>query len=152
MVINRDPEGEQKKKNAERLNRTDDEIKDDLFAKFREYSNSIICLAFMYAKNFEELGKDVTKEWVTTQQQLEVIEAAYKKGYEKGVMDGRRVEREQIQKNFDLVRHKNPHFREDVNYLNGNFGTNLIQQPLRNVVQPTNAKHSRKGTKKRHRR
>ena len=142
MVINNDPDWETKKRTQEKLNRTEDEIKDDVLAKFRQYSSSIICLAFMYATNFAEIGEDVTKKWETTQQQTKVLEAAYKKGFEDGIMKGREVEREQIKKNYDLVRHSNPLISNN-NCFDFYDRTNTIPRTSGNMVQPSDAKRDR---------
>ena len=40
----------------------------------------VIALAYSYAKNFIEVGYDVTKAWTTTQQQTAILEQVYKRG------------------------------------------------------------------------
>ena len=98
-----DPEGYKKKKDEERRLSTPEDVKKErLLNEFRKESASIILLAFMYAKNFEEMGYDITEKWVTAQQQSEVLEKAQKKyyleGYEFGFTKGREYEREWIER------------------------------------------------------
>ena len=47
-----------------------------------EQDDVVLLLAYTYAQNFVEIGEDVTKKWITTQQQTEILQAAYNKGYE----------------------------------------------------------------------
>ena len=149
MVINNDPDYELKKKAQERLNRTEEERKDALFAELRNESVSIICLAVVYAKNFEEIGEDVTKKWETVQQQTAILEKAYNKGFEEGVIKGREAEREQIKKNYKLVR-TNPHFSEP--NTNSKVRTDTVSGARRDLVQQTDEPHRRNCTKKRRKR
>ena len=73
MVIN-------KEKPKEPVQETPWELKERLLREISEQSVGVIALAHVYAKNFERLGVDVTKAWVTTEQQTRVLEAVYKKG------------------------------------------------------------------------
>lgn len=102
MVINNDPNYEKNKKNEERLNRTEEERKDALFAELRKESSSIICLAVMYAKNFEETGEDITQKWITAEQQADALQRYYDKGfrqgYQEGIQKGREYERKKMEK------------------------------------------------------
>ena len=84
MIVH-DPEGYEKKKDEERrMNTPDDVKKERLFEEFRKESVSIIYLAFMYAKNFGEMGYDITEKWVTAEQQAEVLQTVQKKAYLEG--------------------------------------------------------------------
>lgn len=47
-----------------------------------EQDDVVLLLAYTYAMNFVEIGEDVTKKWITTQQQTDILQAAYNKGYE----------------------------------------------------------------------
>lgn len=73
MVIN-------KEKPKEPVQETPWELKERLLREISEQSVGVIALAHVYAKNFESLGVDVTKAWITTEQQTRVLEAVYKKG------------------------------------------------------------------------
>lgn len=73
MVINEE-------KPKEPVQETPWELKERLLREISEQSVGVIALAHVYAKNFESLGVDVTKAWITTEQQTRVLEAVYKKG------------------------------------------------------------------------
>lgn len=64
---------------------SEDERKDDILSKLRQESLSIIYLAYMYAKNFEETGFDVTTKWATMEEQNKILQQVYNKGYEDGL-------------------------------------------------------------------
>lgn len=88
MVLNSDPNSERIKKNEERINRSDDEVKENLLSQLREESVSIITLAYMYAKNFEETGADITQRWATMEQQNAILQQVYNKGFSEGRING----------------------------------------------------------------
>lgn len=101
MVI-RNSEGYQKKKDAEhRLFTSDDEKIDQIIDELRKESSSIILLAYMYAKNFEETEADLTQRFKTLQEQQAVMQKIYNKGYEDGFAKGRQTEYEKYAKIFD---------------------------------------------------
>ena len=50
-----------------------------------EQDDVVLMLAYSYAQNFVEIGEDVTKKWITTQQQTALLQAAYNKGYEEAL-------------------------------------------------------------------
>lgn len=144
MIIHDSSAYEKKKEEEKRLNRDEDELKEQFLQELRKESVSIICLASLYAKNFEEIGIDVTKKWETTQQQTDALEIAYKKGYSEGILKGMEAERELIEKTEEIRANSvNPH---------SVFGEDQIQRALGNVVQPTDGKHRRNCTKKRRKR
>ena len=99
MVINKDPDYEKKKQAEEKLNRSEDERKEALIAELRKESVSILCLALMYAKNLEETEEDITQRLITTNQNADLLQRVYNKGYEDGIRKGRELEREKKQSN-----------------------------------------------------
>ena len=102
MVINKDPDWDRKKAARERANQTEDEQKENMLDQMRQESIGVIALALMYAKNFEELGYDVTRCIITANQNTQILEAAYNKGYEDGLSKGRRLGHEEYKRNKDL--------------------------------------------------
>lgn len=80
MVINNDPNYEKRKAAEEKLNRSEEEVKEELIGELRKESTGILCLALMYAKNFEETGEDLTQRLITVEQNANLLEAMYKKG------------------------------------------------------------------------
>ena len=80
--------------------KTEEESKSEMLEELRKESLSIICLACLYAKKFEETGMDITERWATTEQQSEIIQNFYYQGYKKGYMDGiekgKEIEREEM--------------------------------------------------------
>ena len=80
MVVKNDSRHQQQKELEAKLNIDEEIRKEQLLAELKESSFSVICLAVMYAKNFEEMGVDVTKRLITANQNVEILEAAYKKG------------------------------------------------------------------------
>ena len=150
MVINKDIENIKKQKALEKqLSMTEEEKKDALFAQMRGETLGVLCLALMYAKNFEALGVDVTEKIVTAEQQAAYLEKAYNKGYEEGLLKGREIEGETIKKRLELEKNRKT---DNYDYLDRNIGSDTVQQSLRNLVRPTHAQRSGKRTKKRHKR
>ena len=146
MVIDKNPNSERIKEFEQVLAKTDDERKIELLTKLLDESVSIIALAYMYAKNLEEIGEDVTTRWQTMEQQNRGLKAAYDKGYIEGIDKGKELEREFIKKGRII------HKPDIVNDTDRNIRQNQVSGSLRNVVQPTDVKHRRKSTKKRHKR
>ena len=142
MVINNDPDYEKKRAAKEKLEEGEFVRRRRLLDQFMDCSSSVIALAFMYAKNFEETGSDVTEKWITAEQQAEALQRYYNKGYNTGYGDGlskgREHERKRIQKvietasrsSADSIIRKDPIFRS-----------------LGNLVQPTNGQSSKKCSK-----
>lgn len=62
------------------------EEKDRLLIELSHESMGVVALAYVYAKNFERFGVDVTDKWITTEQQNTVLEAVYKKGVDDTIM------------------------------------------------------------------
>jgi len=52
----------------------------------------LLQVAYSYAKNYVELGVDITKTWDTATRNADALEKAYKKGYYEGF---KRAEREE---------------------------------------------------------
>lgn len=94
MVINNDPNYEKKKHAEEKLNRSEEVQKEALISELRKESVSVICLALMYAKNFEETGEDLTKRLINANQNADLLQRVYNKGYMEGLSKGRKLERE----------------------------------------------------------
>ena len=93
MVV-KDPNYEKKKRTEESLNRPEDVQKEALISELRKESVSIICLALMYAKNFEETEEDLTRRLINANQNADLLQRVYNKGYEEGISKGRELERE----------------------------------------------------------
>ena len=92
MIISRDPASDKRKEMERQLSRPEDERKEELLNELRKESLSVIVLAFMYAKNFEETGEDVTRRLITANQNVQTLEAAYRKGVDDTLA---RIRREQ---------------------------------------------------------
>lgn len=75
MIIN-----EKKPEPIPRIVETEEEQKARLLAEISKQPVGIIALSTVFANNFADLGLDVTKAWITTEQQTNALEAAYKKG------------------------------------------------------------------------
>jgi flagellar biosynthesis/type III secretory pathway protein FliH len=95
MVINKDPNYDKKRQAEAQLNQSEDVRKEALIAELRKESVSIICLALMYAKNFEETQEDLTKRLLNVEQNADLLQRIYNKGYEEGIEKGKELEREQ---------------------------------------------------------
>lgn len=95
MVVNRDPNY------VKPIVKTEDERKEELISKIREESVSIICLALMYAKNLEETQEDITQRLITVNQNADLLQRVYNKGYEEGLSKGRELEREKNNRNHN---------------------------------------------------
>ena len=80
---------------------SESEQKEIMLNSLRNESLSIICLASMYAKKFEETGIDITERIATVEQQSAVIQniynQGYKKGFEEGIARGKKMEREEAE-------------------------------------------------------
>ena len=102
MVIKNDPDYEKRKEIEASLQEDEDSKKERLLKQFMEFSPSLILIAFMYAKNFEETGEDITKRWVTAEQQGDALQRYYDKGfnagYQEGIQKGMEYERKKIEK------------------------------------------------------
>lgn len=59
-------------------------MKAKILSELSEVDDSILALAYMYAKGFSLSGDDVTKAWVNAIQNTKILEAAYIKGYQEG--------------------------------------------------------------------
>ena len=92
MVINKDPNYEKRKQAEKKLNTPEDLQKEALIAELRKESVSVICLAMMYAKNFEETQEDLTRRLINVEQNTDLLQRIYNKGYEEGYDKGRRGE------------------------------------------------------------
>ena len=138
MVIQNSKDQQKQKELERKLSASEDERKEDILGKLRKESSSIITLAYMYAKNFEETGADITQRWATMQEQNAILQQVYNRGYEEGLDKGRALEHEKYAKIFD-------------NALNGGINgiarQNPIPKPYGNLVQPTNAKSGKKSAK-----
>ena len=112
-----------------------DEQKERMLAQMREESLTVICLAYMYAKNFEETGVDITTRWATMEQQNKILQEVYNRGYKDALQ---KIQEDNTNNNR--------------NHVNGGNRANTVSEPFRNVVQPANAKSHGKGKGKRHKR
>ena len=141
MVIDKSPNIPKQKEAERKLAMSDDERKDSLLEKLRAESTSIVLLAYMYAKNFEETGADITERWTTMEQQNAVLQKVYNKGYEDGIDKGKELEREKNKRDNATNISVDEFIRQ-----------NTVQRTQRNVVQPSDVQYRRKSTKKRHKR
>lgn len=139
MVISRDNAPKQ-------VIKTDEELKEELLESLRLESVSILALAHMYARRLEETGADITEKWTVALEQNAVLQRVYNKGYVEGLQKGRELEREKINQSNNTATSRAYISVDEF------IRQNTVQQPRRNVVQPANAQHSRKSTKKRHKR
>jgi len=94
MVLNRDANYEKRKQAEERLNRSEEVQKESLISELRKESTSMLCLALMYAKNFEGTEEDITRGLINVNQNVDLLQRVYNKGYEEGINKGKELERE----------------------------------------------------------
>ena len=69
------------------------EAKQRLLDDLSNESESVLALAWMYARGYKLSGADVTKEWTNAIQNNTIIEQVYRRGYEdclKDVENGQR--------------------------------------------------------------
>ena len=91
-IKDRDPNWEAKAEAERKLARTEEERKEALIEEMKKERADIICLALMYAKNFEETGGDITRCTINAIQNIQYLEAAYKKGVDDTIARVRRGE------------------------------------------------------------
>ena len=144
MIISNDPDYERKKANQARLNRSEDEVKEELLKKLREESASIISLACIYAKKLEETGVDITDRWETAERQTEMLREFFNRGYRKGLVDGiaqgkeiERAEAQQIQEQKHLWGGE---------FVGGDLKPGEMRETIRHIARrnPTKKKKRRK--------
>ena len=102
MVVKSNPKHKQQRENERRLIVIEEEQKRKLLENLKGESVTIITLAYMYAKNFEETGADITEKWKTMEEQNTILQGIYNKGYEEGFRKGRELEREKNSKNNNI--------------------------------------------------
>ena len=142
MILNTDPEYEKQKALEEKLARTEEEQKEELLAELKKESASVICLAVMYAKGFEQTGENITERWDTAEKQIDVIQRKFNEGYRAGFTDG-------IKKGKEIER------EENVNLKNYDFASCEfveITTPLSFKTIENNQYKRKNPTKKRHKR
>ena len=61
--------------------------REKLFAELEKQSDAFITLAYMYARGYDMVGEDITKAWTNAIRNNQIIEAAYKRGYEDCLKD-----------------------------------------------------------------
>ena len=105
MVVNTDPNYERKKQARERLNRSEEERKEEMLAELRKESVSLICLAYMYAKGFEETEIDITERLQTAEEQTaafrKIYDEAFRDGRLSGISKGKRIAYEELIEDLD---------------------------------------------------
>lgn len=94
MIVNENKIQKQNRENEERLVVPEDFQKEKVLSELRNESLSVICLAAMYATNFEFTGEDVTKRIINADKNVDLLQRVYNKGYEEGLCKGRELERE----------------------------------------------------------
>lgn len=57
-------------------------IRQKLLEEFEQADETLITLAYFYAKGYCLGGEDVTKAWVNSVRNMQALEAAYIKGYQ----------------------------------------------------------------------
>lgn len=75
MVVNSEPKNK-------KMIKSETQIKNEILEKMFSESVTVISLAYFYAKNFEEMGEDLSKRWKTLEEQNAILQKAYNKGYE----------------------------------------------------------------------
>lgn len=160
MVVNTPPDYEEKRKLQAKIDEGELSKRKRLLEQFADFSSSLILLAFMYAKNFEETGEDITKRWGTAVQQSEALQKCYEKGYNEGFRAGVEKGAEHEKKKVESLVKKQVDMQNEKNYAvifsdsdsNRELGENIISRAHGNVVQPAHAKSHSKYTKKRRKR
>ena len=162
MVIQSDEKYQERKALEAKMQEGDEVKKDRLFAEMRKYSTSLLTLSLLYAKNFEETGADITKKWMVAMEQNEILQRVFNKGYEEGIEKGREIYLEELKRKEEIEKTRQKEEFRDIKVVKPSPASvisvdefirqNTVQQPHRNVVQPTDAQHRRKGTKKRRKR
>ena len=143
MIINQDPDYERKKAAQERLNRSEEEVKEELLNKLREESTSIISLACIYAKKLEETGIDITERWETAERQAEILREFFNRGYRKGLVDG-------ISKGKEIERAEAKQIQEQKHLWGGEFvGGSLNPGEMRETVRKIARRNPTKKKRKR---
>lgn len=108
MIINHDPYYEKRREAQKKLEDGEVVRKERMLDELRKESVGVICLAAMYAKGFEETGENITKAWQTAEQQMEIIQCNFNKGYKAGYIDGivkgKEIERQERAERAELDR------------------------------------------------
>lgn len=81
MVVKR-KDGNEKSYDAEVSQLT---LKDKILGELQNESETVVTLAYMYAKGFVLCGDDVTKAWQTSAIQTDMLSRAYTKGWDDSV-------------------------------------------------------------------
>ena len=55
--------------------------KEMILGELSNESEMVLSTAYLYAKNFDRYGEDITKAWITAIQQKVILEKAYNLGY-----------------------------------------------------------------------
>lgn len=63
------------------------ETKKAILAELEKADDAVLTLAYMFARNFELCGEDVTKVWTNAIQNNALVEKIYQKGYEEALKD-----------------------------------------------------------------
>lgn len=96
MVVNRpedrNPNWKAKVEAERKQAMTEDERKEALIEEMKKERADILCLALMYAQNFELTGGDITRCTINAIQNIQYLEAAYKKGVDDTIARVRRGE------------------------------------------------------------
>lgn len=66
---------------------TPDERKNSVLEELSKLDTDVLALAYIYAKDFRICGEDVTKTWVNTIQNNQLVEEIYRRGYEDAFKD-----------------------------------------------------------------
>lgn len=63
------------------------EVKQQILDELAECPDAVLSLAYVYAKNYNLCGEDVTKTWTNVIQNSQFVEEIYRRGYEEAFKD-----------------------------------------------------------------
>ena len=63
------------------------EVKQQMLDELAECPDAVLSLAYVYAKNYNICGEDVTKTWTNVIQNSQFVEGIYQKGYYDALKD-----------------------------------------------------------------
>jgi len=138
MVINKS--NPNKYASTNKIEKTEEQKKEEILEILRQESASLLALAHLYVKKFEETGSDITEKWTVAMEQNEILQQIYNRGYEDGISKGKELERENIQRAIDSIN------------ANGGVGKNTVSKSSRNLVQPFYVQGHGKGKRKQNKR
>ena len=79
MVINNSPKKEEPKDRQS--------VRENMLRELEKQPDAILTLAFMYARGYDLGGEDITKAWTNAIRNNQILETAYKRGYDDCLKD-----------------------------------------------------------------